>query len=101
MNAKNGMRSVHPGEILCGELDEFGLSANALSKALGVPVNRVTTILNGRRVVNTDTAPWLAQYFGTTPQPWLNLQKFWEACRVEIARGREAAACVTPRRSET
>jgi len=45
MNAKNGMRAVHPGEILRGELNELGLSAKALSKALGVPVNRVTMIL--------------------------------------------------------
>ena len=36
MNVKNGMRPVHPGEVLRGELDELGLSANALSKALGV-----------------------------------------------------------------
>ena len=56
MNAKNGMRPVHPGEILREELDEFGLSANALSKALGVPVNRVTMILNGQRGVSADTA---------------------------------------------
>lgn len=46
MNARNGMRPVaHPGEILCGELDELELSA----KALGVPVSRVTMILNGQR----------------------------------------------------
>ncbi len=38
MNAKNGMRPVHPGEVLREELDELGLSANALSHALGVPV---------------------------------------------------------------
>ena len=49
MNARNGMRPVHPGEVLREELDELGLSANALSKALGVPVNRVTMILNGQR----------------------------------------------------
>ena len=46
MNAKNAMRPVHPGEVLRDELDELGLSANALSRALGVPVNRVTAILN-------------------------------------------------------
>ena len=48
MNARHGMRPVHPREILREVLDELGLSANRLSKALGVPVNRVTTILNGR-----------------------------------------------------
>ena len=47
MDVKNGMRPVHPGEILGEELDTLGLSANALARALGVPVNRITLILNG------------------------------------------------------
>ena len=77
MNARNGMKPVHPGEIFREELDALGLSANALSKALGVPVNRITMILNGQRGVSADTAPRLALYFGTTPQLWLNLQETW------------------------
>ena len=99
MNARNGMRVVHPGEVLHDELDELGLSANALSKALGVPVNRVTMILNGQRGVSADTALRLARYFGTTPQLWMNLQKTWELRRAEIEAGREIAQRVTPRRS--
>ena len=31
MNAGNGMKLVHPGEVLRDELDELGLSANALA----------------------------------------------------------------------
>ena len=99
MNATNGMRPVHPGEVLRDELDVLGLSANALSKALGVPVNRVTMILNGQRGVSADTALRLARYFGTTPQLWLNLQKTWELRQAEIAAGHEIAKCVTPRKS--
>ena len=86
MNARNGMRPVHPGEVLRDELDALGLSANALSRALGVPVNRVTMILNGRRGVSADTALRLARYFGATPQLWRNLQKAWELRRAEIGR---------------
>ena len=97
MDARNGMMAVHPGEILREELDERGLSADALSKALGVPVNRVTMILNGQRGVTADTALRLARYFGTTPQLWLNLQKTWELRRTEIAAGREIAEQVAPR----
>ena len=97
MNARNGMRPVHPGEVLREELDELGLSANALSKALGVPVNRVTMILNGQRGVTADTALRLARYFGTTPKIWLNLQKTWELRRTEVEAGREIAEQVTPR----
>jgi addiction module HigA family antidote len=97
MSLKSGMRPVHPGEILREELDELGLSANALSKALGVPVNRVTMILNGQRGVSADTALRLARYFGTTAQFWLSLQKTWELRRAEIEAGREIARQVTPR----
>ena len=99
MNAKNGMRPVHPGEILREELDALGLSANALAKALGVSVNRVTMILNGRRGVSADSALRLARYFGTTPQLWLNLQTTWELRRAEIEAGREIAESVTPRQA--
>ena len=99
MTSRNGMRPMHPGEILRDELDALGLSANALSKALGVTVNRVTTILNGQRGVSADTALRLARYFGTSPQLWLNLQKTWELRRAEIESGREIARRVTPRQS--
>ena len=93
------MRPVHPGEILREELDALGLPANALANALGVPVNRVTMILNGQRGVSADTALRLARYFGTTPQLWMNLQKTWELRRAEIEAGREIAERVTPRQS--
>ncbi len=99
MKVTNGMTPVHPGEILRDELDELGLSANALSKALGVPANRVTMILNGQRGVSADTALRLARYFGTTPQLWMNLQKTWELRQAEIAAGREIEETVALRQS--
>ena len=81
MNAVNGMRPVHPGEILRDELDALGLSASALAKELDVPVSRIVAILHGRRGVTANTALRLARYFGTTPQVWLNLQKTYELGR--------------------
>ena len=90
---------MHPGEILREELDTLGLSANALARALGVPVNRITLILNGQRGITADTALRLARYFGTTPQLWLNLQQTWELRRAEIETGDQIAARVQPRRT--
>ena len=98
MNARNGMKPVHPGEVLRDELDELGMSASALSKALDVPVNRMTMILNGQRGVSADTALRLARYFGTPPQLWLNLQKTWELRKAEAEAGHRIARCVTPRK---
>ena len=93
----NRMRPVHPGEILGGELEELGLSANALAKALGVPTNRITAILKGQRGVTADTALRLSCYFGTTPQLWLNLQKTFELRVAEIRSGQDIAERVQPR----
>ena len=101
MTVKNGMRPVHPGEILRDELATSGVSANALSRASGVPVNRMTMILNGQRGVSADTALRLARYFGTTSQLWLNLQKTWELRRAEVETGGEIVKRVTPRQSTT
>ena len=99
MSVRNGMRPVHPGEILRAELETLNLSAEALAKELDMPSNRVTAILNGRRSVTADTALRLARYFGTTPQVWLNLQKTYELRRAEIEAGQEIAACVQPRQA--
>lgn len=96
MSVKNGMRPVHPGEILREELEELGLSANAMAHALDVPANRVTAILKGQRGVTADTALRLSRFFGTTPQVWLNLQKTFELRVAEIESGKHIAKSVKP-----
>ena len=71
----NKMRPIHPGEILQGELETIGLSANAFAAKLHVPTNRITAILNGERTITSETAMRLARFFATTPEFWLNLQR--------------------------
>ena len=89
---------VTPGEILRKDfMEPLGLSVNALAKALHLPPNRITAILNGTRSITADTALRLARYFNTTPQSWLNLQKNYE---LEVAKrtvGQAIAAEVPPR----
>jgi antitoxin HigA-1 len=72
---KNGMRPVHPGEVLLEDfLKPLGMSANALAKALRVPAPRINDVVRGRRGVSADTAMRLARYFGGDARSWLNLQ---------------------------
>lgn len=99
MNPQNGMPPINPGEILSGELEELGLSAGALAKALDVPPGRIAAILRGRRGVTADTALRLARFFGTTPQVWMNLQKGYELRKAEIRAGGKIAAAVKPLRA--
>ena len=76
---KNNMRPIHPGEILREEfLLPLDMSANALAHAIGVPANRVSSIVVGDRSVTADTALRLARAFGTTPEFWLNLQQGYD-----------------------
>jgi addiction module HigA family antidote len=92
------MPAVPPGEILREDfMQPFGLSANALAKALHVPPNRITAILNGTRSITADTALRLARYFGTSPQSWLTLQKNFELEVAKRALGETIAAEVRPR----
>ena len=93
----NKMRPIHPGEQLREELEELGLSARAFAKALQVPVNRITSILNEQRAVTADTALRLARYFGTTPELWLNLQSAYELRQARQAVGQQIERDVTPR----
>ena len=69
---------IHPGEHLAEELRELGLTAAAAARALNVPVNRITGIINGQRGITADTALRLGHWFGTSPEFWLNLQAIYE-----------------------
>lgn len=88
---------IHPGEILAGELAELGLSANGLARALDVPPNRVTEILNGKRAISADTALRLSRYFGTSAKFWLNLQQSYDLAIAERDLGEKIAKTVRPR----
>ena len=72
---KNGMRPVHPGEILLEDyIKPMGISVRALSLALHVPYSRLREIVDEKRGVSADTALRLERYFGSEAQRWLNLQ---------------------------
>ena len=70
--------AIHPGEHLIEELRALDMSTVSLARQIGVPANRITEILNGRRAITGDTALRLARFFGTSAEFWLNLQKLYE-----------------------
>jgi addiction module HigA family antidote len=97
MRIKNGMRPVHPGEVLREDfLRPAGLTANALAKALHVPAPRINDIVRERRGVSADTAMRLARYFGGDARSWLNLQAIYELRLAEIANARKIEREIMP-----
>jgi len=94
----NGMRPIHPGEVLRADyLEPLGMSVNALARALHVPTTRLHEIVNERRSVTADTALRLARYFGGDAQSWLNLQTAFDLKSIERDHGNEIKREVSPR----
>ena len=94
---KNGMRPVHPGEILREDyLVPLEMSANALSKALNVPAPRINDIVRERRGVSADTAMRLARYFGGDAHSWMNLQAAYDLRVAEVENAEGIAQEVMP-----
>jgi len=76
---KNGMRPVHPVEILLEDyIKPTGVSVRAVAIALHVPYSRLSEIIKGERGVSADTALRLERYFGSEATGWLNLQAAYE-----------------------
>jgi addiction module HigA family antidote len=79
MMAPNKFAPVTPGEMLKEEfLAGYGLSQNALAKAIGISPNRIAEIVNNRRRITADTALRLGLYFGNSPEFWMNLQAHYD-----------------------
>ncbi|SRR5471032_985857 len=94
---KNGMRPVHPGEVLREDfLKPLGMTANALSKALKVPAPRINDVVRERRGISADTAMRLARYFGGDARSWLNLQTAYDLRVAEVANAKRVAREVSP-----
>ena len=86
--------TTHPGEMLAQEfLLPLKISASALAGEIGVPANRLTEMVAGRRSMTADTASRLAERFGTSPEFWMNLQMLHDLSKAVVTakRGRNAA----------
>jgi len=96
--AKRERQPIHPGEILAEDvLADLGLNARQLALELGVPANRITEIVRGRRGISADTALRLGRWLGTSPQFWLNLQQAYDLEIAELEHEKEIERTVMPR----
>ena len=72
---------IHPGRILLEDLNDENVSINGLARAIRVPANRISLIVNERRSITADTALRLARFFGTSAEYWLSIQNRYDlAC---------------------
>ena len=70
---------IPPGEILREEfMRPLDITVSALARDIGVPPNRISQIVNGKRALSADTALRLGKYFGMSPEIWLDLQSEYD-----------------------
>ena len=72
-------KPTHPGEILLQDfLEPLGMSQVELANRMGVPVQRVNTLINGKRDVTAETAILLSRVLKTSAEFWMNLQDAYD-----------------------
>jgi addiction module HigA family antidote len=77
-------KPTHPGEVLLEEfLKPLAMSQVALAAKMGVPIQRVNTLINGKRDVTAETAVLLARALKTSPELWMNLQTTLDLFKAE------------------
>ena len=80
---------THPGEMLLREfLDPLGVSQVEAAERMGVPFQRINSIVRGRRGVSAETALLFEALTGWDAQIWLSLQAKWDLWQARSARGR-------------
>lgn len=69
------LNPVTPGELLLEEfLKPMGISQYRLAKEIGVPAQRISSIVAGKRTITADTDLRLCRFFGLSNGYWLRAQ---------------------------
>ena len=78
-------RSTHPGEMLLEEfLKPMGMTQLQLAEKIRVPVQRINTLVNGKRGMTPETAILLSRVFKNSPEFWMNLQTVYDLYEAKI-----------------
>ena len=102
MKSEYRIKPVAPGEILEEEfMKPLGVSRADVARRLAVPPNRITQIINGRRVITPDTALRLEALFGWPAEYWLQNQAEYDLELARQAEGRRIRNEVAPMPSLT
>ncbi|MHC8359365.1 HigA family addiction module antitoxin [Pseudomonas sp. LS2P72] len=89
---RNGMRPIHPGEILSEEfLKPLDTATEALARLLNEPEAVIGDVVSQQVGVSASLAKKLSIHLNTTPEFWLNLQLTYDLHKAEIERGRALA----------
>ncbi|MFH1982511.1 MAG: HigA family addiction module antitoxin [Pseudomonadota bacterium] len=86
----NELDPITPGEILLEEfLKPMGVSQYRLAKEIGVPAQRISAVVAGKRAITADTDLRLCRFFGLSNGYWLRAQAAHDTEVAERKLGQE------------
>ena len=84
-------KPTHPGEILLKEfLEPMKLSQAELAKRMGVPIQRINTLINEKRGITAETAILLSRELKSTPEFWMHIQTVFDLYEAQTVLKRAA-----------
>ena len=85
--AESSFQTVHPGEVLKGELEKRGIKHKDFAATVGMPASMLSDIIKGKRNITPDISILLEAALGIQASSWLRLQAERD---LEVARAKEA-----------
>ena len=89
--------ATHPGALLLEQIEEMGLTVSGVARDIDLPATRLHEIVHERRGLTAEMAIALGEYFGQTPEFWMNAQKTYELSRELVENGKRIRSRVRRR----
>ena len=74
----NKIRRYHPGRYLKDNLEVLQMSNEDFSSKTGIPQKTIEDIINEKTSLTLDIATKIAEYFDSSVDIWMNLQKEYD-----------------------
>ncbi|QTD33270.1 HigA family addiction module antitoxin [Pseudomonas fluorescens] len=82
---RNGMRPIHPGEVLNKEfMEPLDMTVMDLAMPTNWPETEIEKLVKCQLRICADLAIRLAIHLNTTPEFWMNLQSTYDLRKAEV-----------------
>ena len=68
-------KAIPPGKILLYTIKALSISQTELARRMDLPIQELTSIIEGKKEITADTAIKLEEVLGTPQHIWLNLER--------------------------
>lgn len=86
LNDGKAVESIHPGYYIADIIEDMEISKAEFAAKMGMSVDTLEQLLDGKIGISDDFAKKLSTEFGTSVEVWKNLQKTYGQKYVEASK---------------